>query len=114
MMMHLRSYHGEVRFEVRLRAGEGFVRGPEEEREEEDGEEGVGDVVHLVPVRRCQREDSVMGIAGKTFRKEYQFELWTQEAGGERARGKEAYVDSKSSTVSLKTSVLIPAFETCN
>jgi hypothetical protein len=53
MMMHLRGYHGEVRFEVRLRAGEGFVRGPEEEREEEDGEEGVGDVVHLVSVR-CQ------------------------------------------------------------
>ena len=58
MMVHLRGHHGEVRFELRLGAWEGFVGGPEEEREEEDGEEGVGDVVHLVPVRRQETSNT--------------------------------------------------------
>jgi hypothetical protein len=57
-MMHLRSYHGEVRFKVRFRAREGFVRGPEEQGEEEDGEEGVGDVVHLVSFRRQETSNT--------------------------------------------------------
>jgi hypothetical protein len=58
MVVHLRGYHGEVRFKVRLGSWKGFVGGPEEEREEKDGEEGVGDVVHLVSVRRQETSNT--------------------------------------------------------